>query len=110
MSLAVRLQKLREEQHLSQEQLAEQLGVSRQAVSKWENEQANPDIENIIKLSKIFGVSNDYLLTGENAPNIETIHNPSKSNKNSPIPIIITIGATLLLLIAGIFYAYHKYF
>ena len=50
---------------LSQEELAEQLGVSRQAVSKWEGAQSTPDLERIIKLSQIFGVSTDYLVKDE---------------------------------------------
>lgn len=69
MSLSIRLQELRKEANLSQEQLAEKLGLSRQAISKWESEQSNPDINNIIKLSKIYNVSTDYILKGEEVTN-----------------------------------------
>lgn len=64
MTLSDRLQELRKTHHLSQEQLAEKLDVSRQAVSKWESAQANPDINNVMKLSRIYGISIDYILTG----------------------------------------------
>ena len=49
----------------SQEDLAEQLGVSRQSVSKWEGAQAVPDLQKILKMAEIFGVSTDYLLKDE---------------------------------------------
>lgn len=52
----------RKENNLSQEELAYQLGVSRQSVSKWENGQSIPDLDKILKLSEIFSVSTDYLL------------------------------------------------
>lgn len=64
MSLSIRLQELRKKANLSQEELAEKLGLSRQAISKWESEQTNPDINNIIKLSEIYSVSTDYILKG----------------------------------------------
>ena len=52
----------------SQEELAEKLDVSRQAVSKWEGAQATPDIQKIIKMAELFGVSTDYLLKDELEP------------------------------------------
>ena len=69
MTLSDRLQALRKSQNLSQEQLAEKLDVSRQAISKWESGQANPDINNILKLSDIYEVSTDYILTGKELDN-----------------------------------------
>ena len=65
MKLGEKLQQLRKKSGLSQEQLAAQLTVSRQAVSKWELDDAMPDTENVIQLSRIFGVSCDYLLLEE---------------------------------------------
>ena len=65
MKLGEKLQQLRKKSGLSQEQLATQLTVSRQAVSKWELSEAMPDTENVIQLSRIFGVSCDYLLRDE---------------------------------------------
>ena len=65
MKLGEKLQRLRRQSGLSQEQLAERLGVSRQAVSKWELDETMPDTENVIQLSRLFGVSCDYLLREE---------------------------------------------
>ena len=49
---------------MSQEELADRIGVSRQAVSKWESEQATPDLEKVVIMSEIFEVTTDYLLKG----------------------------------------------
>ena len=65
MILADKIIDLRKKQGWSQEQLAEQLGVSRQSVSKWESAMSVPDMDKIVKLSNIFGVSTDYLLKDE---------------------------------------------
>ena len=62
---ANRLYELRKQQGLSQEELAEKLGVSRQAVSKWERSEASPDTDNLIALAKIYGMSLDELVFGE---------------------------------------------
>jgi transcriptional regulator with XRE-family HTH domain len=62
MHLSEKIQLLRKQRNLSQEQLAEELDVSRQAVSKWESDQSIPEMNNIIQLSEIFNVSTDYLL------------------------------------------------
>lgn len=64
MNLADRIQQQRKARGLSQEKLAEQLGVSRQAVTKWENGQSTPDVEKIIAMSDFFDVTTDYLLKG----------------------------------------------
>ena len=66
MKLAEKIQDLRKKSGLSQEQLAEQLGVSRQAISKWESGQSTPDIDKIVLLSEFFRISTDYLLKQEN--------------------------------------------
>lgn len=65
MKFGEKLQKLRKQSGLSQEQLAAQLTVSRQAVSKWELDDTMPDTENVIQLGRIFSVSCDYLLRDE---------------------------------------------
>ena len=62
MNLGEKLYKLRKETGLSQEALAEQMKTSRQAISKWENNQGYPETEKLLQLSNIFGVSVDYLL------------------------------------------------
>ena len=62
MDFSEKLLTLRKAKDLTQEQLAEKTGVSRQSVSKWESGQATPELEKIIKLSVIFDVTTDYLL------------------------------------------------
>lgn len=62
IEIANRLVELRRKKGLSQEELADLLGVSRQAVSKWERAEASPDTDNLIYLAKIYGVSLDELL------------------------------------------------
>ena len=62
MILADKITDLRKKNGWSQEELANQLGVSRQAVSKWESASSIPDLDKIVKMSIIFGVSTDYLL------------------------------------------------
>lgn len=64
MNLSDRIQYLRKVRGISQEVLADQLGVSRQAVSKWESEQSMPDLDKIISMSDYFEVTTDYLLKG----------------------------------------------
>lgn len=62
IEIANRLVQLRKEHNLSQEALAERLGISRQAVSKWERAEASPDTDNLIMLAKLYGISLDALL------------------------------------------------
>lgn len=64
MEIADRILNLRKQKGISQEELANIIGVSRQSVSKWESEQSTPDIEKIILLSEFFGVTTDYILKG----------------------------------------------
>ena len=65
MKLSDKIVKLRKTNGLSQEDLAEKLNVSRQAISRWEGGSAQPDATNILQLSKLFGVTADYLLNDE---------------------------------------------
>ncbi len=64
MQLADRLLDLRRKAGYSQEQLADLLGVSRQAISKWEGAQSQPEVDNVVKLAQIYRVSVDCILTG----------------------------------------------
>lgn len=65
MTFGEKLHRLRRERGLSQEALAAELGVSRQAVSRWELGEVVPDTANVLAVSRIFGVSTDYLLLDE---------------------------------------------
>lgn len=67
MTFGEKIQKLRKETGLSQEELASQLEVSRQAVSKWERDSGYPETEKIVRMSRIFHVTLDYLLNEENS-------------------------------------------
>lgn len=64
MNIADRIQYLRKQKGYSQEELADKVGVSRQAVSKWESEQSTPDLEKVIAMSELFEVTTDYILKG----------------------------------------------
>ena len=65
MTFAEKLKSIRKQAGMSQEQLAEKLGVSRQAVTKWETDAGIPDIENIMAVSALFDISIDELLSNE---------------------------------------------
>ena len=68
MSVSNRIIELRKDKGLSQFQLSKLLGVSRQAVSKWENGLSIPDMENLMSISDVLGVSLEYLTTGKEIP------------------------------------------
>ena len=78
---ANRLCDLRKKHGLSQEELAEKLGVSRQAISKWERSESSPDTDNLIELSKIYGISLDELLNGDEET-LDEIKENKESNKD----------------------------
>jgi len=79
IEIANRLVNLRKNNGLSQEALAEKLGISRQAVSKWERAEASPDTDNLILLAKIYKISLDELLSCEADP---TTSNESATNNS----------------------------
>ncbi len=88
IEIANRLVQLRKAQGLSQEELAEKLGISRQAVSKWERAEASPDTDNLILLARLYGVSLDDLLSTENP-----IPEPEDSGpENTDIPKGTTVN------------------
>lgn len=70
MSMGARLAQERRGQNLTQEQLAEKLGVTRQAVSRWESDTAYPETDKILRMAALFGVSCDYLLGAGNEPSL----------------------------------------
>lgn len=74
MSIGERISYLRKQQNISQFQLAKALGVSRQAVSKWENDQTSPDTLNLIKLADLLGTDSEYIATG----NHSKVESPSR--------------------------------
>ena len=72
-TLGTRIAHYRKQKGLKQDQLAEILGVSPQAVSKWENDQSCPDITLLPKLAKQLGISVDLLLSGEEEPSVPAV-------------------------------------
>lgn len=82
LETANRLYELRKKNNLSQEELAEKLDVSRQAVSKWERSEASPDTDNLIGLAKIYGLSLDELIYGKKeVTKEETLEEPKDETK-----------------------------
>jgi len=109
MELKEKISALRKQKGMSQEQLAEQMFVSRQSISKWELGESMPDLSNIVRLSEIFGVSTDYLL--KDAPKVvlhelessgEIHHETSPKAKAAAFVYAnIWLGATALYLVLG---------
>ena len=85
MTLGEKLQKLRKARSLTQEELAAQIGVSRQSLSKWESDGALPDTANIIILADLFGVTTDYLLREAKVPM------PSASPEFAASPAVVQL-------------------
>lgn len=75
-----RLARLRRAQNITQEELAERLGISRQAVSKWESDLAYPETDKLLALSRLYGCTVDYLLTGEE-PSAEPSPSPAQDSE-----------------------------
>ena len=97
MTIADRISELRRGRELSQEELAEMTGVSRQAVSKWESEQSIPEMDKVITLSEIFGVTTDYLLKG-----IEPLEaRPERRNKPAKTYNIVATALNAIGLVLG---------
>lgn len=97
MSVGTRISDLRKQQHISQGQLAKSLGISRQAVSKWENDQSSPDTINLIKLADILNTEVEYLATGrmpvhEPIPPIQPALQIPSTPPAPPAPTIININ------------------
>lgn len=88
MNLADRIQQLRKIRGISQEELADRIGVSRQAVSKWESGQTSPDLEKIVLLSDYFEVTTDYLLKGVSPTPAQTGPDQTVSVQSVPAQIV----------------------
>lgn len=104
MILAEKIIKLRKQKGWSQEDLALHMGVSRQSVSKWESMSSLPDLDKIIKLSTLFGVSTDYLLKDdmEEEPGYETelvSNSNSSEDKESLIEVSLEEANTYMSLV-----------
>ena len=103
MNMADRIQYLRKTKGISQEELADKVGVSRQSVSKWESEQSTPDLDKIIMMSEYFEVTTDYILKG-----IEPIKDGAANNSQLTSSILY-IASTALIAI-GLFCAFGGWY
>lgn len=100
MKLNEKILSLRKKLGLSQEELAEKLNVSRQAVSRWEVGSAQPDASNVLQLSKLFGVTADYLLNDEyesdrDVPIVRQTESSAKRQVRSIAGICVAAGGLL---------------
>lgn len=82
MTTGEKIAALRRKAGLSQEALAEELGISRQAVSRWETNESLPDTEKTIRLSRRFGVTTDYLL-------LDSVQEPGSSPRTMPASLLL---------------------
>ena len=96
MTIADRILELRKAKGISQEQLADCIGVSRQAVSKWESEQSIPDLDKVIIMSDFFEVTTDYLLKG-----IEP--HPEQKKDNKVINYVFNVVGTAMVYFGFLF-------
>lgn len=96
MKFSEKLIDLRRKSGLTQEELAEKINISRQSLSKWELGTSTPDTENILKLSRVFNVSTDYLLLDEKSS--EELKKNLKLRKSLSLALIIVSIISLILL------------
>lgn len=116
MTFGEKLQKLRKAKGWTQEDLAAQISISRQALSKWEQGSVIPDTENVLQISKIFGVSTDYLLNDEydSDADIPAVHASAntleknyKRRKRAIIGACVSCLGVVALVVLGIVARYN---
>lgn len=102
MEVGSKLKKARIDSKLTQEKVAEEIQVSRQTISNWENEKSYPDIMSVIKLSDLYNISLDELLKGDSnmIKHLEESTNIVSSNKK----LLMAIGVNVLLMILFILF------
>ena len=96
MKVNEKIYSLRKENHMSQEELADKIGVSRQTVSKWELGESSPDFDKIAPLCELFNITADELLRDKK---IESVKTPEE-DKPDIIKASLICGAILLYFIA----------
>jgi len=100
MTIGERIYTLRKERGISQEELANELNVSRQSVSKWETNQSTPDFDKIVLLCQFFGITTDELLTGKkDIVKANEIDNKNKYAINLGISVGLYIFSVVLIIV-----------
>lgn len=107
MNISDRIQSLRKAKGITQEQLADAVGVSRQAVSKWEAEQSVPDLERVVAMAEYFDVTTDYILRG-----MEPAPKKGSGSRVSPRTMCIiatALDAAGLIIGGGLWFEYQNW-
>ena len=98
------IKKIRTNNHLTQEQLAQKLNVSRQTISSWENSRNLPDLEMVVTIAKLFNISLDQLILGD-----DTMTNKLVKDGNETKKARLNLISILLMLIGGIFFVISSF-
>ena len=100
MNIAEKITSLRKENSMSQEELADKLNVSRQAISRWEMGTAMPDANNLLQISKLFNVTVDYLLNDDyqSDNDVPKVKEQKENNLNQIMIYLITIEVMILII------------
>lgn len=112
MEIGKKLKDARIKAKFTQEEIAEELNVSRQTISNWENEKSYPDIISVIELSNLYSISLDDLLKRdeEMKKHLEESTNVVKSNQKLFGAIILNIMMVILLIVLGMFLPNKSYY
>lgn len=112
MEIGKKLKDARIKTKFTQEEIAEELNVSRQTISNWENEKSYPDIISVIELSSLYSISLDDLLKGDEKmiEHLEESTNIVKSNQKLLGAIILNIITVFLLITLGMFLPNKSYY
>lgn len=101
MNIGKRIHEIREQKNLTQEQLASDLAISRQAVSKWESGKAIPDIENLMYISSLYDVSLDELIKGDDKVGQKIVADAS-AKKWHKLSILFFVALLVYILWFGV--------
>lgn len=112
MEIGKKLKEARINSGLTQEQVAEEIKVTRQTISNWENERSYPDIINVIDLSNLYSLSLDDLLKGDDKmiEHLEENTNIVKSNRKLIAAIMINVFLVILLVAFNMFLRDNQYY
>lgn len=105
MKFSEKIMKIRKENGLSQEEFGNKINISRQAVSKWESDQSQPEIEKVKEISKVFGISIEYLLNDELENDNAKIE--YKANKKKFLKILLKVIITIIIIY--LIYSVYKF-